>query len=452
VPKKDFSPDAIPPFERAPSVVAIVGDLPFFVEEAAARARERLAEGGVEVLRFDEDAPPGSVAEALLNRSLFSPRRLVEVEISRLLGTDSPSELAEQATLAWERGTPAGKREAFRKMRRLLVSLDVSADAGAEEVAPAIARKLKRKDLEETLAEILRELPEEKGAGGASLQSTLRFLIERENDGLVALLTASAPPKSSELLSEIARKGLLLDATIGGERQEIGAALRRLALGRAKENDVRIEPEAIHRLIVRTDSEPGVFAAELDKLIDWAGDGGQILAADVGEQVLDEASEDVYVFFEAVGRRDAAEALARLERLFSGRHVRAGERPIDLDDRWPQRFLGMLTDEIRRMLLVKSRLAEPGAPPFDPTTQFGTYKARVAPFLDEPLSPFGKSPFGGRAAGYAFYKAAARALRFTPQELARALSGAAELDVKLKNSAPELETFTAYVGGLIAGS
>ncbi len=112
----------------------------------------------------------------------------------------------------------------------------------------------------------------------------------------------------------------------------------------------------------------------------------------------------------------------------------------------------MLTDEIRRMLLVKSRLSEPGAPPFDPKTQYGAYKARVAPFLDEPLPPFGKSPFGGRAAGYPFYKAATRALRFTPQELARALSGAAELDVKLKNSAPELETITAYVGGLIAGS
>ncbi|HEX9303837.1 MAG TPA: hypothetical protein VGA31_05245 [Thermoanaerobaculia bacterium] len=452
MPKKDFSPDAIPPFESAPSVIAIVGDLPFFVEEAAARARERLAEGGVEALRFDEDAPSGSVAEALLNRSLFSPRRLVEVDISRVLGTDSPGELAEQAIHAWERGTPAGKREAFRRMGRLLVSLDVPADGGAEEVAPAIARKLKRKDLEETLVEILLELPEEKGGSGASLQSTLRFLIERENDGLVALLTASAPPKSSDLLSEIARKGLLLDATIGQERDEIGAALRRLALARAKENDVRIEPEAIHRLLVRTDSEPGVFAAELDKLLDWAGAGGQILPADVGEQVLDEASEDVYAFFEAVGRRDAAEALARLERLFSGRRIRAGERPIDRDDRWPQRFLGMLTDEIRRMLLVKSRLSEPGAPPFDPKTQYGAYKARVAPFLDEPVPPFGKSPFGGRAAGYGFYKAAARALRFTPQELARALSGAAELDVKLKNSAPELETITAYVGGLIAGS
>jgi hypothetical protein len=41
-------------------------------------------------------------------------------------------------------------------------------------------------------------------------------------------------------------------------------------------------------------------------------------------------------------------------------------------------------------------------------------------------------------------------VRFTPEELARALSRAADVDVKLKNSAPPLETFTAYVGDLIA--
>lgn len=452
MPKKDFSEEAIPSFDRAPSVVAVTGDIAFFVEEAAARVRERLAEGGVEVLRFDEDAPAGSVAEALLNRSLFSPQRLVEVEISRLLGTDSPGELALQAFEAWGRGSPAGKREAFRQMRRLLVSLDLTVGGDPDEAAEAIARKVRRKDLAEPLAELLRELPEEQGAGGATLVSTLRLLLERESDGLVALLTAAAPPKGADLLSEVARKGLLLEVRIGEKREEIDAALGRLALARAKPHDVRIEPEAVARLRARTDSQPAIFASELEKLLDWAGEGGQIRAADVGEQVVDESSEDVYGFFEAVGRRDAGEALARLERLFSGREIRAGERSIDPDDGWPQRFLGMLTDEVRRMLLVRSRLEEAGAPQFDAQMYFRAYQSRVAPYLDEPLPPFGKSPFGGRASGYPLYKAAARASRFTSKELARALSKAAEVDVKLKNSAPVLETVTAYVGGLIAGT
>jgi len=83
VPKKEFSEEAVPPFDAAPPVVAITGTVAFFVEEAAARARERLSGGDAEVLRFADDAPLGAAAEALLNRSLFSPRRLVEIDVSR---------------------------------------------------------------------------------------------------------------------------------------------------------------------------------------------------------------------------------------------------------------------------------------------------------------------------------------------------------------------------------
>ena len=449
MPKKEFSEEAIPSFDAAPSVVAITGDVAFFVEEAAARARERLASQDAEVLRFSEEAPPGAAAEALLNRSLFSARRVVEIDISRLLGADSPGELAVAAVAAWARSSPAGKREAFRSMRRLLVAFDLPPGGDPGETAEAIARKVRRKDLAEPLAELLRELPEEKGSGGATLLATLRMLLERKNDGLVALLTAASPPKGAELLAEVGRKGLLLEVRIG--EKEIDGALGRLALARAKEHDVRIDPEAVVRLRERTDSQPALFASELDKLLDWAGEGGRIRAADVGEQVVDESSEDVYAFFEALGRRNAGETLALLERLFSGREISAGKRSFDSeDDRWPQIFLGMLADEIRRMLLVRSLLAEPGAPRLD--SNFDRYKDRVAPYLDEPLPPFGRSPFGGRAEGYPLYKAASRASRFTVPELARALSRAADVDVKLKSSAPVLETLTAYVGGVIASA
>ena len=452
MPKKEFSEEAIPPFDQAPTGVAIVGELDFFVEEAAGRAREKLAAGDVEVLRFDDEASPGAVAEALLNRSLFSPKRLVEIDVSQVVGTDSPGDLAAQALDAWSRGSPAGRREAFRQFRRLLSALDVAVDGDPAEAASAVARKLRRKDLADPLAEVLREMPEERGPTGATLASTLRLVLERPNDGLVALLTAVDPPRESDLLSEVAKRGLLLVVRIGDDRKDIEPALRRLAAERAREREVRIDPEAISRLLFRTDTKPALFAAELEKLLDWAGEGGRIRGADVGDQVADEASEDFYQFLDFVGRRDAGEALKRLERLFSGREIRAGKRSFDPDDGWPQIFLGMLTNEIRRMLLIRSRLEESGAPGFDPAMRWEAYKARVAPFLDEPVPPFGRSPFAGSAEAYPFYRAAVGAARFTSKELARALSKAADVDVKLKNSAPVLETFTAYVAGLIAGS
>ena len=453
MPKKEFSEDAVPSFDEAPAVVAVVGDVAFFVEEAAERARARLADGDVEVIRFDEDAPPGSVAEALLNKSLFSPRRLVEIDLSRVLGADAPGDLLEKGVEAWGRSSPAGRREAFRLVRRVLASLDVTIEGDPSEAASAVARKVRKKELEEPLAEILRELPEEKAGDGATLVSALRMLLARPNDGLVALVTAASPPKGSDLVAEVGRRGLLLEVRMGEKRPEIAGALQRLARARAKERDVAIEDAAITRLVTRTDVDPGAFASELDKLLDWAGEGGRIRAADVGDQVADEASEDVYAFFESVGKRDAAEALARLDRLFSGRLVRAGNRIIDPNDGgWPQIFLAMLADEIRRMLLVRARLSERGAPTFGPEMSWPAYQSRVAPFLEAPVAPFGKSPFGGRASGYPFLKAAGRATRFTEKELARALARAADVDVKLKNSAPIRETLTAYVGDLIAGT
>ncbi len=453
MPKKEFADDAVPAFDEAPSVVAVLGDIPFFVEEAAERARARLSEGEVEVLRFDEETPPGSVAEALLNRSLFSPRRLVEVDLSRVLGAESPGELLEKGIEAWARGSAAAKREAFRHVRRVLASLDVTVEGDPAQAAAAVTKKVRKKELEEPLAEILHELPEEKAGEGATLLSALRMLLGRPNDGLVALVTAAAPPKGSDFLAEVGRKGLLLEVRMGDKRPEIAAALQRLARARARERDVKIEETAIGRLVARTDGDPSAFAAELDKLLDWAGEGGRIQAADVGDQVADEESEDVYAFFDSLGKRDAADALSRLDRLFSGRLVRASNRTIDpADGGWPQIFLAMLTDEIRRMLLVRSRLSERGAPAFSPTMSWPAYQERVAPFLEEPVAPFGKSPFGGKAGGYPFLKAAGRATRFDEKELARALARAADVDVKMKNSAPIVETLTAYVGDLIAGT
>jgi hypothetical protein len=79
-----------------------------------------------------------------MNRSLFSARRLVQFDISRLLGTESPAKLLDQAIEAWELGTPAGRREAFRKARALISALDLPAGAPPEELAEDATRKTRR--------------------------------------------------------------------------------------------------------------------------------------------------------------------------------------------------------------------------------------------------------------------------------------------------------------------
>lgn len=445
MPKLEFSASAIPSFADSPSVILVTGDVAFFVEEAAAQVLERLSLGDAEVIRFDDDAPADAIAEALLNRSLFSPRRVVQADIGRVLGTETPGKLLTAALSAWAKGSPAGRREAFRHVRALLTALDLAPGPDALETAEAAAKKIRRKEDAPALAEVLRELPEEKG-GSAALQTAVRLLLERGNEGTVALLTATAPPAGVGLATEIAKQGVLFEASVG---KDAGDALLRLARSRAKDREVAVDPDAVQRLLVQTDRDPAMFAAELDKLLDMAGAGGRISAADVRKNVEDAASEDVYPFFDAIGRRDAADALARLTRLFSDRPIRAGDRPVDADAYWPVVFLGMVATEVRRMLTIRAALGDR----FDAGMSYPAFQARILPRLAEPVAPFGRSPFAnaqGQISGYLWFKAAQRASRFTVAELARALARAAAADVALKTSAPPIETLTVWVAELVA--
>ncbi|MGH9368727.1 MAG: DNA polymerase III subunit delta [Thermoanaerobaculia bacterium] len=444
MPKKAFSGIALA-FEDAPAVVLVSGPLDFFVEEAASKVAEGLAKGGAERIRFDDDASPESISDALLNRSLFSPRRVVELDVSRLLGTEAPGALLDAAVEAWEKESPAGRREAFRKARALLSALHLERGADPAATADQVSRKVKRAQSAPLLAELLRELPEQKGAPDLFVPA-LRTVLERGNDGVVALLTATAPPKDAALFGEIAQKGLVLEVNVG--KKESPEALARYAGARAREREVALEADAIARLRFQTDDRPELFAAELSKLLEWAGKGGRVRADDVRANVEDEASESLYLLYDAIGRRDAGEALARLERLFSGRTVRMGKEEIDTDEYWPTRFLGFLTGELRRMLLIRFLLNDPAAG-YDAGMSPAAFEERVLPRLLEARGRSGKPLVQGKP--YGIYKLAARSARFRTEELARALARSAELDVGLKTSTPPLEALSAYVGQLVAG-
>jgi DNA polymerase III delta subunit len=441
----------LPSFDGAPAVILVVGDVEFFVEEAAGGVAAKLADGDAEILRFEEDSPAEALSDALLNRSLFSARRLVQFDISTLLGTETPARLVDQAAEAWQLSTPAGRREAFRRVRALVSALDLPAGGAAEELAEEAARRTRKKSQQDVLLAILRELPEEKG-NPKIVKDALRLLLERGNDGTVALVTAVAPPAGVDLLEEIEKKGLVVEASVG---KGAGEALTRLARALAKEREVSVEPQAIDRLLFQTDSDPERFSSELRKLLDWAGPGGRVRAADVRENVEDDSSEDLYAFYDAVGRREAGEALTRLERLFSDRAIRTGDWTMEKDeDAWPFIFLGMLTGEIRRMLLIRARMEELGTGP-EASQNYNTFQARIVPRLSEPVPPFGRSPFESRkggVTGFLWYKAASRAARYSTQELSRALARAADVDVAMKTSVAPLDALSLYVANLIAGT
>jgi hypothetical protein len=115
----------------------------------------------------------------------------------------------------------------------------------------------------------------------------------------------------------------------------------------------------------------------------------------------------------------------------------------------------MVTTEVRRMLLIRAELSARGATAYHAGMRYPEFQARIVPRLEEPVAPFGRSPFAtanGQVSGYLWFKAAERASRYTAPELARALARAAEVDVAMKLSAPVVETLTNWVAGLVAGT
>ena len=136
--------------------------------------------------------------------------------------------------------------------------------------------------------------------------------------------------------------------------------------------------------------------------------------------------------------------------------MRAGDREFrKIEDIWPVQLLGMLAGEIRRMLLIRARLDEGGTTGFDGSMSYQTFQARVLPRLMAPAAPFGRSPFESAQGGahpFGLYKSAQRSSKYTTRQLARALARAADVDTALKNSAAPLETLSAYLGELVAGT
>lgn len=417
---------------QAPTAILVCGAHEFFVEEAAEEIRAALGFAEDEIDRVPEEALASRLPEALSSGSLFSSRRLVEADLSTLFGRASPADLLEEAAAAWEKNSPAGRREAFKKTRALLAALQIDPDS-PEDAATAAARKTRRPELRDTLAEILRDLPE----GGISAQAASGAVLAHLDEGVpgtVLLARAVDPPRNSALFKAFEARGEIRNA--GMNEGDPARLLARRARKLADEKKISIEPAAIERLLARTDGEPRLFASELEKILGWAGEGGKVRPADVDALVEDRRAEDVYAFFDAFGSRDRAETLRRLERVLSGRALRTGEREIKGDE--PLRaFFGMLVAEIRRLLIVRARCDEVRVK-INPGTGYAAYQSGVHGRLSQGTPLMEGNPF-------LWYKAYQRAARFSRRELAEALRLCAAADAAMKDSASLEDTIAVLV-------
>lgn len=422
--------------EQPVSAILVCGPHEFFVEEAADEERTELGFAADEIEQIPEESLASRLPDALSSGSLFSSRRIVEADLSTLFGRAAPVSLLEEAAAAWEKDSPAGRREAFKKARALLAALQLDNES-PEESATAAVRKVRRQDLRETLVEILRDLPEGGGPTHAATDAVFTHLAGGV-PGTILLARAVDPPKTSALYKAFEERGSV--RTAGGDENEHGRLLSQRARKLAEAKSIALEPGVVERLLARTDGDPRLFASELEKILDWAGEKGNIRARDVEALVEDRRAEDVYAFFDAFGARDRVETMRRLERILSGRALRTGEREIKGEE--PLRaFFGMIVADVRRLLVVRARCDETRTK-VNPALAFGSYQSGVHPRLSAGTPLLEGKP-------YVWYKAYQRAGRFSQKELVAALRRCAEADAATKDSASLEDTIAVLVAQIV---
>jgi DNA polymerase-3 subunit delta len=125
--------------------------------------------------------------------------------------------------------------------------------------------------------------------------------------------------------------------------------LPRALVADAGRRGFRLEPAAARMLVERMGANPVRLGHELERLALWAGEGGEVTAADLDAMVADTSETAVWSLSDALLERDAAGAMAIGERL-----IEQGENVTGL--------IYGLASRLRKACAALSRL-EQGEPP-----------------------------------------------------------------------------------------
>ena len=164
-----------------------------------------------------------------------------------------------------------------------------------------------------------------------SLTESRRYLLadgverwrDRQLDEVVAAL-AELPPDLSVVLIARAKAPAKLTRAVKqakGEVHEFEAPkareMPRVLVGEAKRLGFRLDPAAARMLVERMGANPQRLHNELERLALWAGEGGEVTAADLDAMIADTSESAVWALSDALLERDPATALRIAERLIA---------------------------------------------------------------------------------------------------------------------------------------
>jgi len=162
-----------------------------------------------------------------------------------------------------------------------------------------------------------------------SLTESRRYLladgVERWRDAqldAVAAALGELPPELSVVLIARAKAPAKLTRAVKSAKGEIhefeapkARDMPRVLIGDAQRLGFRLEPAAARMLVERMGANPQRLHNELERLALWAGEGGEVSAADLGAMIADTSEAVVWALSDALLERDAAAALRIAERL-----------------------------------------------------------------------------------------------------------------------------------------
>ena len=127
---------------------------------------------------------------------------------------------------------------------------------------------------------------------------------------VVLVARAKAPPKLAKAVKAAA-----------GEIHEFEAPkpreMPRMLVGEAKRLGFALDPAAARMLVDRMGANPVRLRNELERLALWAGEGGEVGAADLEAMVADTSEAAVWTLSDALLERDSAKATALAEQLLA---------------------------------------------------------------------------------------------------------------------------------------
>jgi DNA polymerase III subunit delta len=159
---------------------------------------------------------------------------------------------------------------------------------------------------------------------------------------VVLIARAKAPAKLAKAVK--AAKGEVHEFVAPKARQMPG-----ILVADAKRLGFRLDPAAARMLVERMGTNPSRLQHELERLALWAGEGGEVSAADLDAMIADTSEAAVWALSDALLERDSAKALGISERLIS-----QGENVTGL--------IYGLASRLRNACAAAAQLAE-GAPP-----------------------------------------------------------------------------------------